>query len=142
MFEGLMSRWMMPFWWACWMAWQTLDEEFEPFRVGVGLVAVLGDRDAADQFHHEVGPPAVGGAGVETLAMFGWSISASAWRSASKRATTCLGVHAQLDDLERHAPRRALSTRIRRIDSAAALKKCSRPRHSWPRDSLRRSHAS
>ncbi len=24
-----------------------------------------------------------------TLAMFGWSISASAWRSASKRATTC-----------------------------------------------------
>gem|GEM_PF-1676472 len=20
---GLMSRWMMPFWWACWMAWQT-----------------------------------------------------------------------------------------------------------------------
>ena len=23
MFEGLMSRWMMPFWCACWMAWQT-----------------------------------------------------------------------------------------------------------------------
>ena len=23
MFDGLMSRWMMPFWCACWMAWQT-----------------------------------------------------------------------------------------------------------------------
>ena len=21
--DGLMSRWMMPFWWACWTAWQT-----------------------------------------------------------------------------------------------------------------------
>src|SRR5438105_15902090 len=21
--DGLMSRWMMPFWWACWIAWQT-----------------------------------------------------------------------------------------------------------------------
>ena len=38
-----------------------------------------------------------------TLAMFGWSIIASACRSASKRATTCLRVHAQLDDLERDA---------------------------------------
>ncbi len=23
MLEGLRSRWMMPFWWACWTAWQT-----------------------------------------------------------------------------------------------------------------------
>ena len=22
-FDGLMSRWMIPFWWACWIAWQT-----------------------------------------------------------------------------------------------------------------------
>ena len=21
--DGLMSRWMIPFWWACWIAWQT-----------------------------------------------------------------------------------------------------------------------
>ena len=33
--------------------------------------------------------------------MFGWSISASACRSASKRAITSLRVHARLDDLER-----------------------------------------
>ena len=42
-----------------------------------------------------------------TLAMFGWSIIASACRSASKRAMTCLRVHAQLDDLERDAARPA-----------------------------------
>ncbi len=35
-----------------------------------------------------------------TLAMLGWSISARACRSASKRAITCLRVHAGLDDLE------------------------------------------
>jgi hypothetical protein len=37
-----------------------------------------------------------------TFAMFGWSIIASACRSASKRATTWC-VHGQLDDLERDA---------------------------------------
>ena len=35
-----------------------------------------------------------------TLAMFGWSISARACRSASKRAITCRRVHARLDDLQ------------------------------------------
>ena len=32
--------------------------------------------------------------------MFGWSIRASACRSASKRAMTCAGVHAGLDQLD------------------------------------------
>ena len=27
-FEGLMSRWMMPFWWACWIARQTPASKF------------------------------------------------------------------------------------------------------------------
>ena len=35
--------------------------------------------------------------------MFGWSISARACRSASKRAITCRRVHARLDDLQRDA---------------------------------------
>ena len=35
--------------------------------------------------------------------MLGWSINASAWRSTSNRCHHLLGVHAQLDDLERHA---------------------------------------
>ena len=68
------------------------DEQFQPLpRRQVVLVAVLGDRHALDQFHDEVAagralvvPPS------STLAMFGWSISARACRSASKRASTCL----------------------------------------------------
>ena len=36
--------------------------------------------------------------------MFGWSISASACRSGSKRATMLRGVHARLDDLEGDLP--------------------------------------
>ena len=52
-------------------------------------VAERGDRLARDVLHHEVRPAGVGGAGVEArLATLGWSISASACRSASKRATT------------------------------------------------------
>ena len=39
-----------------------------------------------------------------TLAMFGWSIRASACRSASNRATTCARVHARLDDLQGDPP--------------------------------------
>ena len=34
--------------------------------------------------------------------MFGWSMRARACRSASKRAITCAGVHARLEDLEGH----------------------------------------
>ena len=30
MFDGLMSRWMMPFWWACWMRVADLDEQLQP----------------------------------------------------------------------------------------------------------------
>ena len=33
--------------------------------------------------------------------MFGWSISASACRSASNRARTCLRIHARFDELQR-----------------------------------------
>ena len=51
--------------------------------------------------------------------MFGWSISASAWRSASNRAMTLFGVHAQLDDLERDAAANRLLL-FGHIDHAAA----------------------
>ena len=36
MFEGLMSRWMIPFWWACCTAWQTCTNKLQP----------LGDRQS------------------------------------------------------------------------------------------------
>ena len=66
--DGLRSRWMIPFWWACWTAWQTgtNSSSRSPGRQLV-LVAVLGDRHALDQLHDEVRPAAVGGAGVEHL---------------------------------------------------------------------------
>ena len=85
-----MSRWMMPFWCACWIGLADLDEQLQPLAGGqVVLVAVVGDLDAPHQFHDEERPAGLGRAGVEHPAMFGWSIRASAWRSASKRAMTC-----------------------------------------------------
>ncbi len=66
------------------------DEQLQPGRDRQPVaVAILGDRHALDQLHHEerlagssVVPPS------KTRAMFGWSISASACRSASNRAST------------------------------------------------------
>ena len=102
MFEGLMSRWMMPFWCACWMAWQTWMNKLEPLRRSdeIVLVAVIGDPDPSHQFHHEVGPAGLGRAGVEHLGDV---------RVVHQRQRLALGlepgddlprVHAQLDDLE------------------------------------------
>ena len=59
---------MMPFWWACWTAWQTGTNSSSRSRGRqLVLVAVLGDRHALDQFHDEVRPARVGRAGVEHL---------------------------------------------------------------------------
>ena len=52
--------------WACCTAWQTDRNNSSRSRGGeLLLVAVLGDRDALDQLHHEVRPAALGGAGIE-----------------------------------------------------------------------------
>ena len=66
-------------------------EQLQPLaRRQLLLVAVLRDRHALDQFHDEVRPAARRVVPASsTLAMFGWSISASACRSASNRAITC-----------------------------------------------------
>ena len=57
---------MIPFWCACWTAWQTGTNSSSRSRgVSRSLVAVPGDRDALDQLHDEVRPARVGGAGVE-----------------------------------------------------------------------------
>src|SRR4030095_11748823 len=69
----------------------------------VVLVAVIGDADAAYQFHHEEESPGVGRARIEHLGDV---------RMVHHRQRLALGfepgdepaaVHAQLDDLERHA---------------------------------------
>ena len=57
---------MIPFWWACWTAWQTwTNRARRSFGASRFCVAVVGDRHAADQLHHEVGAAVVRAAGVE-----------------------------------------------------------------------------
>ena len=38
-FDGLMSRWMIPFWWACWMPSQTSMKSFRRSRTVSRLVS-------------------------------------------------------------------------------------------------------
>ena len=59
---------MIPFWWACCTAWQTWTNSSSRSRSGeLVLVAVVGQRDAVDQLHHEIGPARVGRPRVEHL---------------------------------------------------------------------------
>ena len=51
--------------------------------------------------------------------MLGWSIIASAWRSASNRAMTCLRIHARLDDLQSHLAAHGLGL-LGHVDNAHA----------------------
>ncbi len=86
------------------MAWH-LDEQIKPFPGGeIGLVAVVGDLDAAHQFHDEEGPARVGRAGVEHPGDIGVVHHRERLPLRLKPGDHLLGVHAQLDDLERHAP--------------------------------------
>ena len=103
-FDGLMSRWMIPFWWACWIAWQTGTNSSSRSR-GVRWLSsqylVIGTPWTSSITKY--GRPLSVVPASSTRAMFGWSIIARACRSASKRAMTCRRVHARLDDLEGHA---------------------------------------
>src|SRR4249920_1089714 len=57
MFDGLMSRWMIPFLVRVLNRLANLDEQIEPVLGSeIGLVAVIGDADATHQFHDEIGP--------------------------------------------------------------------------------------
>ena len=88
-FDGLMSRWMIPFWWACWIAWHTgTNSSSRSFGVSLwwSQYSVIGTPFTSSITKYgrpSWSPPS------STLAMFGWSISASACRSASNRASTC-----------------------------------------------------
>ena len=106
MFDGLMSRWMIPFWCACWTAWQTaMNSSSRSPRRQVVLVAVLRDRHAAHQFHHEVGPAGVGRAGIENLGDVRMVHQRQRLPLGLEPGDHLLGVHAELDDLERDAAR-------------------------------------
>ena len=120
--DGLMSRWMTPFWWACWIAWQTLVKSSSRETVEVLLVAVVRDRNAADQLHHEERPPALGRAGVEHVGDVGVVHHRQRLPLGLEAGDHLPRVHAQLDDLERHLAldRLALLGRVDHPEAALA----------------------
>ena len=96
-----MSRWMIPFWCACWMAWQTwMNRSSRSLGGQVVLVAVVGDLDAPHQFHDEVGPAGLRGPGIQHLGDVGMVHQRQGLALGFEPGDDLLGVHAQLDDLE------------------------------------------
>ena len=81
-----------------------LDEQIEPIFGGeIVLVAVVSDADTAHQFHHEVGPAHIGRARIEHLGNVRMIHHRQRLTLRFEPGDDLLGVHAQLDDLERHA---------------------------------------
>ena len=80
-----------------------VHEQFQP--VGdrqVVAVAVVGDGDAADQLHDEVGAAAVGGPGVNDAGDVGVVHHRQRLALGLEAGDDLPGVHAGLDDLQRH----------------------------------------
>ncbi len=99
--RGLMSRWMdMPLMRVLYGVADPMNRSRRS-RAALVLVAVIRDFDAANQLHQQGGRSPVAPAS-RTLAMFGWSIMASASRLASNRRDIPR-IHAPADDLERNA---------------------------------------
>ena len=99
-----MSRWMMPFWWACWMAWQTWMNKLQPFcRHQAVLVAVVGDRDPAHQLHDKVRAAGLGGAGIEDPGDVGMVHQRQRLALGFEARDRPARIHPQLDHLQRHA---------------------------------------
>ena len=91
----------MPFWWACWTAWQTgTNSSSRCRRRQAVLVAVVGDRHALDQLHHEVRPAASRRAGVEDLGDVGVVHQGQRLPLRLEAGEDLARVHAGLDDLD------------------------------------------
>ena len=122
MFDGLMSRWMMPFWCACWMALQTWTKSSSRCASErLVCVAERRDRLAVHQLHHEVRTAGVGGAGVEDLRDVGMVHHRQRLALLLEAGDDLPGVHAQLDDLERDAARHRLALLGEEDEAEAAL---------------------
>ena len=85
----------------------------------VVLVAIVGDLDAADQFHDEVRPPGFGRAGVEDLGDVRMVHQRQRLAFGFEAGDDLPGVHAQLDDLEGDAAAHRFLL-LGHIDHAAA----------------------
>ena len=89
MFDGLMSRWMMPFWWACCTPSQTCMKSFNRspvLRRWTSLYSVSGTPLTYSMT--KKGRPSSVDPASKALAMLGWFMRANACRSDSKRANT------------------------------------------------------
>ena len=81
-----------------------LNEQVEPLAcIQIILIAILRQPKATHEFHDEIGPARFRGVSVQHPAMFD-DPSAPAPAARIESRDDGLGVHAQLDDLERHAP--------------------------------------
>ena len=81
------------------------DEELEPLRGReVGLVAVIGDANAAHQFHDEEWPARGRRASIEHLRDVRMVHHCQRLPLLLKARDDLLRIHAHLDDLQRHAP--------------------------------------
>ena len=105
MFVGLRSRWMMPFWWRVLDGLAHESEEAQPgWDVQALALAVLGDRDAADELHHEVRPPLLRCARVEDPRDARVVHQREGLALRVEAPNDLLRVHPQLEDLQRNVP--------------------------------------
>ena len=92
----------MPFWCACWIAWQTGTNKLQPLaRREVVVVAVRGDRNALNQLHDEIGPAGFRGPGVEHSGDVDVVHHGQRLPLGLEAGDHLPTVHARLDDLER-----------------------------------------
>ena len=99
-----MSRWMTPFWWACWIAWQTGRKSSRRWRSESVLVAVMCDGDALDEFHDEERPARFGDAGIQHAGDVRMVHQGQGLPLGLKTRQDLLGVHPRLDDLHGYEP--------------------------------------
>ena len=93
---------MTPFWWACCNGVADAREEVEArLRVKLLRVTILGDRNAADEFHNEVRAAGVGGACIVDLGDIGVIHHGKRLTLSLEACDHLPGIHAEFDDLER-----------------------------------------
>ena len=90
-----------------------------PAGVELVLVAIIGDLDPPDQLHDEIGPPRVGGARIQHPGNVGMIHHGQRLPLSLEAGNDAPGVHAQFDDLERHAAADRFFL-LRHIDHATA----------------------
>ena len=107
-----------------------MNSSSRSLRGQIVLVAVIGDAHAAHQFHDEVGPARFGRAGIEHLGDVRMIHHGQRLPLGFEAGDDLLGVHAQLDDLQRDAaahrfrparPRKPRRSRLRRFSPAICI---------------------